>query len=507
MKTHQQIKLGSVLSYLSIFLNILAGFICTPLIIKSLGQSSYGVYTLAFSIMNMLLIDFGLGSATSRYVAKYRSEGNQQAVNDIFGLILKLFIILSLILGVFFAIWIAISPSMYKGLSATEIHSFQISFMIVSIYSIISFPFVTFDGILTAYEKFVQAKLITIINRLVLTGSLLVCVFLNLGLYSLIICHAIAGAILIITKLFFVFKYTPARPNLSFKSKSMLKDVATFSLWVTIATLANRLLFNICPTILGVVTSSGEIAKFGLVATVESYIYVFATAINGMFLATITRIFLEKEPIKKLQDLLIKVGKYQFFVNGLIVCGFIVLGLPFIKWWVGTDYIDSYYGIILVIVPGVFYNSLQIANTTMIVTKKIKYHAFTEIITGVVNVSLCFPLAMKFGAIGACVSICIALCIRTFIDNLICIFILKIPMKKFYFSVYFRMSISLVLATMFGILATYGIGYIDKFSFVRIGILVVVLYFIFSLVIGFNHKERSYLFNKIVNRGKKNENK
>lgn len=502
MKARQQIKIGSILSYISIFLNVVAGFLCTPLIVKNLGNSAYGIYTLAFTMINMLLIDFGLGSATSRYVAKYRSEGNQQAVNDIFGLILKLFVILSLAIGIFFVIWTLVSPNVYKGLSAEEIHSFQVSFTIVSAYSIISFPFVTFDGILSAYEKFIQAKLINIVNRLVQTLAILICIYLNLGLYALILCHVVSGVVSVALKFFFVYKCTPARPNLSFRNKSMLKDITVFSVWVTITTLANRLLFNITPTILGIVSSSSEIAVFGLVATVESYAYVFATAINGMFLPTITRMFMEKDPISKLQKLFLKVGKYQFFINGLVVCGFIILGKPFINWWVGPDYYNAYYGIILVIVPGVFYNALQIANTTMIVTKKIKYHAFTDIVAGIINLALCFPLSYKYGALGACISISIALCARTIIDNLICIFILKIPMKEFYLKVYFKMSIALAMAILLGLISSYAVDYFDAYTFIKIGIITVVIYCIFGFFIGFNSKERTTVLSKMIKRGK-----
>lgn len=496
MKTKQQIKYGALLSYISIFLSILTGFLCTPLIIKSLGSSHYGIYTLAFSVINTFLIDFGLGSATSRYVSKYHAKGNQTAVNNIFGLILKLFIAVSLLLGVFFTAWIFLSDFIYVGLTLEELHAFKISFAITTLYSVLCFPFTTFDGVLIAYEKFVQSKLISIINRVVLTIALLICIFLDLGLYSLILCHAAAGVVLIATKLFFVYKYTPARPNFRFKEKGTLKDITTFSIWVTITTLANRLIFNITPSILGIVAISSDIAVFGLIATIESYVYVFATAINGMFLTRITRMYLEKNPTELVEPLLVKIGKYQFFINGLIVCGFIVLGKFFLGWWVGPDYQSAYLGIILVIFPGVFYNALQIANTTMIATKKIKYHAISEIIAGVVNVSLCFPLAHLYGALGACISICIAYIFRTISDNIICIFVLKIKMKRFYRDVYLKMFVPLVVTTALGLYAIKGIEYMGAFTFIRTGVVITAIYCLLSFLFGVSLKERRILFAK-----------
>lgn len=46
-----------------------------------LGQSEYGLYSLAQSAVSYLsLLSFGFGSTIIRYIAKYRAEGNKEAV-------------------------------------------------------------------------------------------------------------------------------------------------------------------------------------------------------------------------------------------------------------------------------------------------------------------------------------------------------------------------------------------------------------------------------------------
>ena len=46
LESSQQIKIGAVLSYLSIGVNIAAGLIYTPWMIGKIGQSEYGLFTL-----------------------------------------------------------------------------------------------------------------------------------------------------------------------------------------------------------------------------------------------------------------------------------------------------------------------------------------------------------------------------------------------------------------------------------------------------------------------------
>ena len=81
INSRDQIKIGAILSYLSIGINIIAGLLYTPWMVDTIGKSDYGLYTLANSLITLFLVDFGLSSAVSRYVAKYRAEGQWDRVD------------------------------------------------------------------------------------------------------------------------------------------------------------------------------------------------------------------------------------------------------------------------------------------------------------------------------------------------------------------------------------------------------------------------------------------
>ena len=59
----KKIALGTVLGYLALLLSIASGLLFTPLIKRNLGTSMYGIYTLALSIINLFLVDFGLSTS------------------------------------------------------------------------------------------------------------------------------------------------------------------------------------------------------------------------------------------------------------------------------------------------------------------------------------------------------------------------------------------------------------------------------------------------------------
>ena len=69
LSKNKQIKIGALISYASIAFGIISGILYIPWMIEEIGQSDYGIYTLANSIITLLMIDVGLGAATSRFVA------------------------------------------------------------------------------------------------------------------------------------------------------------------------------------------------------------------------------------------------------------------------------------------------------------------------------------------------------------------------------------------------------------------------------------------------------
>lgn len=92
MNSSKQIKLGALISYFAIAFNIVAGLIYTPWMISKIGQSSYGLYTLATSVISMFVMDFGMGAAVTRFLSRYNAMGDKKAVNDFLGLIYKLYL-------------------------------------------------------------------------------------------------------------------------------------------------------------------------------------------------------------------------------------------------------------------------------------------------------------------------------------------------------------------------------------------------------------------------------
>ncbi len=491
MKKNNQIKIGALLSYTSIAVNILAGLLYTPWMVKQIGKSDYGLYTLANSLITLFLLDFGLSSATARYVSKYHAEGNEEKVNEFLGAIYKLYLLIDALILIVLTIIYFLIDTIYVKLTPDELSKFKVVYLIAASFSIINFPFITLNGILTAYEKFIQQKLADLIYRFLVVGLMVYALLTGHGLYSVVTVNAIAGLIIIFYKLIIIRKFTSVRVKFSNQNMSIYKDIFSFSLWTTVISLSQRLIFSITPTILGVVSNSSEIAVFGIITTIEGYSFTVTSAINGMFMPKISRIYTQENPEDNIMPLMMKVGRFQYVLNGLIIVGFAVLGRFFISIWMGADYSNAYWGILLVIVPGIFFNALQIANTTAVVTNNVKYQALVNLGIGIINVVLSFAFSALWGVIGSCISIFVAYSIRAVALNILYYKKLRIDTPFFAKNCYLKMSIPVIISLVIGCIIC---SFIPNKGWISLGIQAIIVcaeYLIVMFFLGISKDERS----------------
>ena len=73
-----QKKAGVLLSYGQTALSTLISLTYTPVMLRLLGQSEYGLYTLVNGfVSNLSLLSFGMGSAYMRYYSRAEVQGRR----------------------------------------------------------------------------------------------------------------------------------------------------------------------------------------------------------------------------------------------------------------------------------------------------------------------------------------------------------------------------------------------------------------------------------------------
>ena len=93
-----QKKAGVLLSYGQTILSTLISLTYTPVMLRLLGQSEYGLYTLVNGfVSNLSLLSFGMGSAYMRYYSRAEAQDGEDGVARINGMFMTIFFAISLL--------------------------------------------------------------------------------------------------------------------------------------------------------------------------------------------------------------------------------------------------------------------------------------------------------------------------------------------------------------------------------------------------------------------------
>ena len=499
--SQDQTRLAILISYVSIFFNILAALLYTPWMISKIGQADYGIYSLLISLVSLFALDFGLGAAVSRFLATYKAVGDRKGARRFLGLAYKLFIVIACIIFIILTAIYYLLENIYTGLTIQEIEKFRTAFLVIGIFTVVSFPFKPFDGILIANERFVYYKLVELLQRVLNVFLLVLVLTLGYGLFAIVVINSLTGLLIILMKYIYIKKTTDLEVELSYYDNNLFKEIFTFSSWITIIMIAQRFIINITPTILGSVSGTAAIAIFSIGTAIEAYTYTFSQALGGLFLTKVIKSITNNDDLQEVERLSIKVGRIQLIVIGLLITGFIVMGKEFILLWVGEKFLDSYYVAVLLIIPTIITFTQEIQNNLLIALNQINYKAMAYLIVGAISMLLSLILSPEYGAIGSAIAICIGNIIGNVgILNLVYYKVYKLNIFQFFYNCHFKILVSLVLTLCIGLLIQYAMPAQSFFLFIIKSSFLASFYFVTIWFSFLNEYEKSLvldLFRKI----------
>lgn len=397
-----QLKSGAILTYLTLLLGNAIALVYTPFMLRSLGQSEFGLFSLANAVVGYLtILDFGFGSATIRYTAKYKAEGQLEKANSMYGMFIVLYTLIGLItfvLGIFFAIY---SDRLFaKGLSTEEIKTVRRLLILATINLAISFPFGVFTSIITAYERFIFLKVTSLIRHIM--NPIVYVPILLLGYKStgLIVASSLMNLTILMMNLIYCF--IKLRIKISFRlfDWHLLKEIMSYSVWIFVGSIVNQLWWNAGQFLLGVYASSVAIAIYSVAMQFRSYFESFATAISGVFLPRMTTMVANGSSDEDFSAYFIRVGRLQYIVIALITSGFILFGKQFITVWAGAEYIQAFYVTLIIFIPLSLVDTQTLGITILQAKNKHKFRALLYLAVVIFCIVISVPFIKIYGVYG-----------------------------------------------------------------------------------------------------------
>ena len=206
VKNVNQLKTGVILSYMQMALNIIIGLAYTPIMIRTLGQSEYGLYNTVSSTISMLsILSLGFNSGYIRYYAKYKKDNDQEAISKLNGLFLIVFMVIGLVAllcGLFLSFNLQLVFD--TGLTDSEYETAKVLMLLLTANLALSFPFSVFGSIISSHEKFVFLKLLGMVRTVASPLITVPLLLLGYGSIALVIVMVATNIVVDLVYLYYV---------------------------------------------------------------------------------------------------------------------------------------------------------------------------------------------------------------------------------------------------------------------------------------------------------------
>lgn len=498
-----EIKTGAILGYANMIATLLVSLLYTPVLLSKLGQSEYGLYALVASIIGYLsVLDMGFGNAMVRFVSKSKAKDNKEEEKKINGLFLLLYLIIGIIALVIGFALIGNIDSIFKSLTIEELKKAKIIMIILVMTISLSFPLSIFDSYAISSEKFRFIKTLAIIQTIIVPLTMLPLLFLGYKAIAMVIVTSSYTLLFHFITAYYCLKKIKMKIVFSFRNidKSLLKDIIIYSFFIFLNIIIDNIYNNTDQVILGIVSGTVAVSIYSISMKISQINMKFSTTISNLFFPKINKLLIEKDGEKKVSDLFIKVSRIQLYVMTLVLLGFIIFGEKFIILWVGKDYIDSYYILLLLMIPSLIPLTQNIGISILQAKNIHKFRSIIYFAIAILNVFLSVPLARLYSGIGAAIGTAAA----TLIGQIIVMNIYYWKVAKIDIPTYWKRFVKFVfpVAVVSLIIRKFVLSIQSNIICLMLAFLFVILYFIYSYQY-MNDEEKNYITkikNKILRR-------
>lgn len=388
MNSSKQIRFGAVLSYILLIGNTIYGLFITPYILKYVGVDTYGVYMSISSLSSTLaVIDFGLGTTLTRYIARYIAEGEKEKSNNFIAMIFIQFIAILLMLAVVgFSFFFNIDSLYASTFNNSQTDLAKGLFLILLLNMSLRLLENLFFGIINGNEKFVFSNSIKV-TSLILKILLVIVVLPIIGnVYVVVIVETVIALTSILVFICYCYKGLKIRLKLVQWDKALFKESFAYTLLMFIQTLVLQFSGNVDNILIGSKISASAVTVYSMALTIYNMYQNLSSSVANLMLPRITKKVVNGAGADDLQREVEKFGRYQFFILAAAFGGIVALGREFFYLWLGEGYEDCYLLCIILIFCVTLPTIGNVALSILRAKNKMVYRTITLIVSCLVNI-------------------------------------------------------------------------------------------------------------------------
>lgn len=219
------------------------GLFTTRIVLDSLGEINYGIYTLVAGVVGMLAVLQSAMSGTSmRFMAHSLGSGNEELISKTFNTTLFLHFIIGFVIVIFIEIGGYFMFKYFLEIPPEKVFDAKVVFHFMALTTFVTIIAVPYDAVINSHENLLALSIVDVIGALLKLGVAIYLTFTDVNLLILYGSGMFLVQLLlrIIKQQYSVRNYKECKIN--FKqaySKRLSKEIVAFSGWNLFGSLAS----------------------------------------------------------------------------------------------------------------------------------------------------------------------------------------------------------------------------------------------------------------------------
>lgn len=494
-----QRKIGIILSYIYTATHVVVNLLYVPLLLRTIGQSEYGLYQLVGSLIAYISIMESLLSAgVVRYYCKYKNENNQEKMENVLAISQRIYSVFSLIVCVCGVALIFAFKSLYaSSLSLFEMQESIIMLVLLIANIIINIMNYVYVAVITASERFIFLKVISILSTIVQPA--LVYLLIKKYPYAIVIVISVVLINLLVAFVRRIYSKKVLNATIHYhgKDSEFVKGLFQLSSTILFALIADQIFWKADQLVIGKVLNTSAVAVYSVGSQIYMNYTPLGTAISSVFMSRLSKLYDVEKDIQSISELFIKVGRIAFLFLGLVLCGFILFGQDFIMLWAGEGYKEAYYVAVIIMIPLTVDAMQNLGLTILQIMNKYGFRGKVYFAIAIVNIITTVFLVKIVGIVGAAISTAISMAIGNGVIMNFYYSKLGLNMRKFWKEI-IKFLPAVVISLIGGI-------FLQKIYFANAAISLVfhivsfiIIYASSIFIFGLTKKEKALIFKETI---------
>jgi len=367
--TSERLALNTLFNIASHVVQAAIAFFMVPFFMRTLGKEQYGIWILVASVFAYRnTLNLGLNSAINRFIPVFRAKNDADGMQRVISAsVLYLYFTAAVLAGAtvvvyrYIEVWFSI-PLDLVGTTKNLV------LVVGSCFAAIM-PFQMYSGILSGLQRYDITSIGTILAIVLRTIALIVLLTRGYGLLAMGLIFGLCEIAIRLVQTIFALKLLPHISILpTFRVDfSLFRQMIHYGTNTLLYTLGNMIIYKSSDIVIGIFLSTKDITRYYVASAgmlmLGSFIEAFAAAIKPAISDLDAR---NKD--HHVRQLSIWTQKYILMLLVPSVCFFLIMGRDFLHVWIGSDFGDVYFILVLLSISQ-FLRWLQHSNFLVLVGK------------------------------------------------------------------------------------------------------------------------------------------